>query len=220
MNWVAVKREQMTLDGLPDACLKPPSDWKPQQKETQPMAKPIGPKEQQRRQLREQGVGAPKKSAAKAVHGLAAINAAVIAKAEHPTAKEEAAGQTMAAMIAAVDDSKRTDQPPAPPAEESDMQRKKTPTKKTAKTKARTAVKGATTSTRPDGLRKDSKQADMIDMVLRDEGATHAAMCKKLGWKKCLATLHRVAKKAGVTIEQKQNVRKETVFYGTMKKKA
>ncbi len=91
--------------------------------------------------------------------------------------------------------------------------------KTTASANARTPVKPAADA-RPDGLRKDSKQAKMIDLALRDEGATEQAICKELGWKKCRVTLKRVAEKIGAKLEGKKNVAGETVWFATMPKKA
>lgn len=73
-------------------------------------------------------------------------------------------------------------------------------------------------SARPDGLREGSKQAIMLDMALRDSGATEADICKKLGWKKCRVTLRRVAEKVGAKIEAKKNVKGETVYFATLPK--
>lgn len=181
-----------------------------QRKET-PMTKKIGPKEQQRRDLRERGSAASKKSAAKTSPGPATIEPAVTAKAEQKAPDPGVPQQEPTAM-------------PEADNQESDMRKttkttKKTAAKKTAKAKARTAVKGATTS-RPDGLREGSKQAVMLDMALRDEGATEAAICKKLGWKKCRVTLRRVADKVGAKLEPKKNVAGDVVWYATMKKAA
>lgn len=71
---------------------------------------------------------------------------------------------------------------------------------------------------RPDGLREGSKQAIMLDLALRGEGATEAAMCKKLGWKKCRVTLKRVAEKVGAKLDAKKNAAGETVYFAAMKR--
>ena len=110
---------------------------------------------------------------------------------------------------------------PAPEGATQESTLKKTAPKKTAKTPkkasarkpapkaARKAVKrpapkkakkSAPAGTRPDGLREGSKQAVMLDMALRPEGATEAAICKKLGWKKCRVTLKRTADRVGATL--------------------
>lgn len=96
----------------------------------------------------------------------------------------------------------------------------KKPTKKTA-TKRKPAAKKAKASagTRADGLREGSKQAIMLDMVLRDEGATEKAICKKLGWKKCKSTLGRVAAKVGASLVSSKNVAGDVVWFATMPKK-
>lgn len=92
--------------------------------------------------------------------------------------------------------------------------------KTSAAANARTPLKEKAADGRPDGLRKDSKQAQMIDLALRDEGATEQAICKELGWKKCRVTLKRVAEKIGAKLEGKKNVAGETVWFATMPKKA
>jgi len=60
----------------------------------------------------------------------------------------------------------------------------------------------AAPSTRPDGLRQNSKQSVMLDMVLRPAGATEAEICKKLGWKACLVTLRRTCERVGVELRR------------------
>jgi len=55
---------------------------------------------------------------------------------------------------------------------------------------------------RPDGLRQNSKQSVMLDMVLRASGATEAEICKKLGWKACLVTLRRTCERVGVELRR------------------
>lgn len=107
--------------------------------------------------------------------------------------------------------------------------RKAAATKKPASAKspaaanARTPVKAkstAATGDRPDGLRAGSKQAMMLDLVLRDQGATEKALCAELGWKKCRVTLKRVCEKVGAKLKSEKNVAQETVWYATMPKKA
>lgn len=71
---------------------------------------------------------------------------------------------------------------------------------------------------RVDGLRENTKQAVMLDMALRDEGASEAAICKKLGWKKCRVTLKRVCEKVGAKLVSRKNVKNETIFFATMPK--
>ena len=121
------------------------------------------------------------------------------------------------AIAADLADEGATPKTPAPPAvdrqETDDMNRKtkKTATKKSAKGKSRTAVKGKT-SARADGLREGSKQAQMLDLALDPAGVTEAAICKKLGWEKCSATLGRVCDKVGASL-----VRKDGKFFATMK---
>lgn len=107
--------------------------------------------------------------------------------------------------------------------QESTVKRKptqKTTKKRTSTAKARTSVKpkATTTAARPDGLRPGSKQAIMLDLALRDEGATETAICKKLGWKKCRVTLKRVAEKVGAKLESKKNVAGDVVWFATMPK--
>lgn len=104
--------------------------------------------------------------------------------------------------------------------QESAVKRKTTKTTKKAPTpKARTSVKAKTTAAaRTDGLRPGSKQAIMLDLALRDEGATELAICQKLGWKKCRVTLKRVAEKVGARLEQKKNVAGDVVWFATMPK--
>lgn len=106
--------------------------------------------------------------------------------------------------------------------EESPVKRKSTKTaKKAPAPKARTSVKAKTTAAaRADGLRPGSKQAIMLDLALRDEGATELAICKKLGWKKCRVTLKRVAEKVGAKLESRKNVAGDVVWFATMKKAA
>lgn len=82
------------------------------------------------------------------------------------------------------------------------------------------APKEPKTGERPDGLRKGSKMAVMLDMVLRPEGATEAAVCKKLGWKKCRVTLRRVCEKVGAKLAVERPDDGPSVYRATMKKKA
>ncbi len=86
-----------------------------------------------------------------------------------------------------------------------------------ATTNARTPVKDGA---RLDGLRPDSKQSIMLDLALRDEGATEQAICQKLGWKKCRVTLKRVCDKVGAKLRSEKNVKGETVWFATMAKAA
>jgi len=155
------------------------------------MAKPLGPKELQRRAFRE----------ALAVPGRASGTNRV----ERPRSTAE---PTLTP-------------PPAPPAATQENTVKK-PTKKAA-TKRKPAAKKkakAPAGARADGLREGSKQAIMIDMALRGEGATEKAICKKLGWKKCKSTLGRVAAKVGATLTSSKNVAGDVVWFATMPKKA
>ena len=163
-----------------------PSVTHPEEREK--MMSKIGPKEQQKRALRE-----------RAMTTTIEPNATVSITPEGPAIK------------------------PEPQQQESNVKRKPTPKtakKKTSTAKARTSVKPktATTAARPDGLRPGSKQAIMLDMVLREEGATELAICKKLGWKKCRVTLKRVAEKVGAKLESRKNVAGDAVWFATMPK--
>ena len=159
-------------------------------KERETMMSKIGPKEQQQRALREQ-----------ASTTTTELKAIVPINPEAPAIK------------------------PEPQQQESAVKRKPTPKtakKKTSTAKARTSVKpkATTTAARPDGLRPGSKQAIMLDLALRDEGATEMTICKKLGWKKCRVTLKRVAEKVGAKLESRKNVAGDVVWFATMKKAA
>jgi len=77
------------------------------------------------------------------------------------------------------------------------------------------AKRQAGVSYRPDGLRTGSKEALMLDMVLKPAGATEAAICKKLGWKKCRVTLGRVCDKVSATLTS-EGTGAERVFKATM----
>jgi hypothetical protein len=63
------------------------------------------------------------------------------------------------------------------------------------------AAKGSDAPWRPTA---GTKQAVMLDMVLRKEGATHDALCKKLVWKSCRVTLGRVCDRAGAKLEHRK----------------
>jgi hypothetical protein len=148
-------------------------------------------------------------------------------------ALRETRNTTTRAMVAAVDGSKiATAPPPSEATKESDVKQavaKKAPAKAAAKPKvapaARKAAKPAAkenartpVSGRPDGLRDGSKQAAMLDLALRQEGATEAVICKALGWKKCRVTLKRVCEKVGAKLEAKKNAAGETVYFATANK--
>ncbi len=99
----------------------------------------------------------------------------------------------------------------------------KTATRKPAAAKTKPKAKTASTANartkvagRPDGLR----QAQMLDLALRDEGATEKAICAALGWKKCRVTLKRVADKVGAKLKGEKNVAGATVWFATMPKAA
>lgn len=94
------------------------------------------------------------------------------------------------------------------------------PAKKPAKVSAKpTAKKVAKPSEeRPDGLRPGSKQAMMVDMVLRKEGATEAAICAKLAWKKCRVTLKRVCERIGAVLSTSKDDDGKTVYRATLAK--
>jgi hypothetical protein len=87
-----------------------------------------------------------------------------------------------------------------PAAEQKETDVRKTTSKKSAKAKARTAVKGNVTSARSDGLREGSKQATILDLILMKSGASEPEICKKLGWEKCRATVHRVCERVGAKL--------------------
>lgn len=73
---------------------------------------------------------------------------------------------------------------------------------------------------RPDGLRPGSKMATMIDMTLRPKGATEAAICEEIGWKKCRVTLKRTAEKAGYDLMHEKNAEGETVWKASVPRKS
>jgi hypothetical protein len=93
-----------------------------------------------------------------------------------------------------------------------------------SKAKAATSKPSATKnaqaagSGREDGLRPNSKQAVMLDLVLRPEGATEKVICKKLGWKKCRVTLKRVCDKVGATLVGEKTDDEGTVYRATLPK--
>lgn len=90
--------------------------------------------------------------------------------------------------------------------------------KKAAKPTAKAAAKKTSkvAGERPDGLRPGSKQAMMVDMVLRKEGATEAAICAKLAWKKCRVTLKRVCDRIGAVLSTSKDDDGKTVYRATL----
>lgn len=98
---------------------------------------------------------------------------------------------------------------------------KKAPAKKAAKktaAKAPAAPKKEKAPTAPaageraDGLRAGSKQAIMLDMVSKPEGATEQELCKALDWKKCRVTLKRVVEKVGAKMTSEKVEGRGTVY--------
>lgn len=81
-----------------------------------------------------------------------------------------------------------------------------------SRTNARTAVSEA--PARP-GVKPGSKGEIMLNMVLRPEGATEAAICKVLDWKKCRVTLKRTCEKVGATLTS-EGKGEERVYRATM----
>lgn len=141
-----------------------------------------------------------------------------------PAKDEDPATRALRKEIAAADAKKKAerlarlkDLKPKPAKQETDMATKKTPAKKAApkaakkpagKPAAKKAPKApaapkatpAASPGRPDGLRPGSKQAMMLDMALRPNGASEAEICQALDWKKCRVTLKRTAEKVGATL--------------------
>lgn len=96
--------------------------------------------------------------------------------------------------------------------------------KPAAKPPAAAKAPKATTTPAPgaraDGLRAGSKQAVLLDLMLRPQGVTEAEACKELGWKKCRVTMKRTAEKAGASLTTDKAGDGVTVFKATMPKKA
>jgi len=91
--------------------------------------------------------------------------------------------------------------------------------KKAAKTAGGGKAKPAASPAGPEGLRPGTKQAKMLSMLLRPEGATEKAICKAIGWKKCRVTIVRVCEKVGATLTKKvaENPKgKVTTYFATM----
>lgn len=105
--------------------------------------------------------------------------------------------------------------PPKAPAKPAGKEAAKKPAKAAKGAKAPTVA--ADFRNRPDGLRRGSKLALLLDAAAAagKAGATEAELCKKLGWKACAVTLRRVCDRVGAKCE-----RKDGKFVVTLAKKA
>lgn len=143
----------------------------------------------------------------------------------------EASKVTLTSMAKAIDDSKRVDNQPAPPAKPKEKTVKTKQTKKPAA--ARTPVKGKTTpvkttkpaktdgvALRPDGLRVGSGMATLVDTVCRPKGATNEELRNAVGWKQCLPMMHKACEKAGVKVRVEKKKGEPARYFGTPAKKA
>ena len=171
-----------------------PSVTHPKERE-QAMAK-IGPKEQQRRDLRE-----------------ARVNRSPKTRPDSPAAKpQEKKAMTTKTKTKTKKTTKKAPAKKAP---------KTAPKKKSLI--ARIMSVGTVTpdggaggsSERTDGLRTGSKQAMMLDLAMEPGGKTEAELCAALGWKKCRVTLKRVCDKVGATLTQTKNGEGVTVWSAT-----
>jgi hypothetical protein len=68
---------------------------------------------------------------------------------------------------------------------------------------------------RPDGLRKGSIGGQLVDLVCRKSGVTHAEACEALGWKQCLPFLIKSAKQARVTLRKEREEGGRVRYFGT-----
>ena len=138
------------------------------------MAQHIGPREQQLRALREAGL----KRAPKKVHGLAALNAAVIAKIEAKPVVLPTGDSLRRELAPAEPRQQRQKTPPAPAKKERAMA-KKAATKKAAakgKPKAKKVAKAKT------GAKKKGVPAiDVANFICRDGGASMEELVKEFG---------------------------------------
>lgn len=159
----------------------------------------IGPKERQRRELREANADRPTWKGRLTNKGIPpkstspvppAANPEESTMAKKPTKKTKTTKKTKAK-------SKRKSAPTIRPSNE---------------TAGGDALGGAA---RPNGLRIGSKQAIMFDMAAAPGGATEEAICAKLGWKKCRVTLKRVCDKVGAVLTQSKNEAGKTVWSAT-----
>lgn len=155
-----------------------------------------------------------------------------------PPKDEDPATRALRKEIARADERKKAerlarlkDLKPKQPEQETDMTTKTTAKKaapKAAKKPARkpaaktprkgkAAAENARTpaGARSDGLRPGSKQAMMLDMALRPNGASEAEICQALDWKKCRVTLKRTAEKVGATLTTSKHDG-VTIFKATM----
>jgi Protein of unknown function (DUF3489) len=166
------------------------------------MAK-IGPKEQQRRDLREARADRPTWKGR-------ILNQGIPPKTTNPTPPDSPRGKSKEATVTKKPTKKTTKKKPA-----------KTAPKKKARVRTGTVAAEAGgaggSSERPDGLRPGSKQAMMLDLAMMPGGKTEAEICAALGWKKCRVTLKRVCDKVGAVLTQTKNDKGVTVWSAAWK---
>jgi hypothetical protein len=83
-----------------------------------------------------------------------------------------------------------------------------------ANTRKQTKAKAGKVEVRPDGLRKDSAAARLVDAICSKSGATHAELKKLVGWKSCLPYAMKSVVQAKVRLRKEREGR-EVRFFGT-----
>ena len=86
--------------------------------------------------------------------------------------------------------------------------------KRKVKAKPRKQAKAGKVEVRPDGLRKDSAGATLVDAICSKAGATHAELKALIKWKSCLPFALKSAKQAKVRL-RKEREGSEVRYYGT-----
>jgi hypothetical protein len=86
--------------------------------------------------------------------------------------------------------------------------------KRKVKAKPRKQTKAGKVELRPDGLRKDSAGAKLVDAVCSKAGATHSELKAIVKWKSCLPFMLKSAKQAGFRL-RKTREGKQVRYYGT-----
>ena len=82
-----------------------------------------------------------------------------------------------------------------------------------AKPRKQAKAKSGKVEVRPDGLRKDSAGAKLVDAICSKTGATHAELRKLVGWKSCLPYAMKSVVQAKVKLRRQREGR-EIRFFG------
>jgi hypothetical protein len=86
--------------------------------------------------------------------------------------------------------------------------------KRKVKSKTRAKAKSGKVEVRPDGLRKDSAGAKLVDAVCSKAGATHSELKAIVKWRSCLPFMLKSAKQAKVRLRKEREGR-EVRYFGT-----